>query len=181
MAGQSIISVALAIAAQSLSMFASLLTLRRTVAGQSTTTATGAIVAHGLQMLLSLPIKPCRVACLTTKPLLAIALRVTNVTFSANSAQNGGAIYSDGSFSGNVAPLLTNAILWNNTASNLGNQLYNVAAKPTISYTLIASATNEIFNDHSSVIWGDTILNADPALCRCRGWRPLSAKRFASH
>ncbi|HHW86963.1 MAG TPA: hypothetical protein GX400_12230, partial [Chloroflexi bacterium] len=77
-----------------------------------------------------------------------------NVTFSGNQAtDSGGAMYNDGSSSGTSRPSLVNVILWGNAASN-GAQLYNYAAAPVLSHTLIPSTTADIYNDNSTITWG---------------------------
>ena len=62
-------------------------------------------------------------------------------------------MYNDGRGSGGVSsPALTNVILWGNSASNSGSQLYNNSANPTISYSLVQGGWNGsgIFNNNSS-------------------------------
>ncbi len=88
---------------------------------------------------------------------------LTNVTFSGNQATfGGGGMYSDGHNGGNSSPALTNVILWGNTAST-GNQLYNEDATPVLSYTLVQSGTNDIYNTgNTSVTYGAGILTGDP-------------------
>ena len=56
---------------------------------------------------------------------------VTNCTFSGNEggSSGGGAIYNY-----NSTAVLTNCILWGNTATN-GDQIWNSTATPTISYS----------------------------------------------
>ena len=55
-----------------------------------------------------------------------------------------------------------NSIIWGNVAETLGNQLYNIDAALVLSYTLIQSGTNDVYNDSSIVTYGAGILTADP-------------------
>ena len=113
---------------------------------------------------------------------------LTNVLFSGNQAQDGSGMFNQASSAGisnpaltnvtlggnqadwrgggmvnvNSQPALTNVIIWGNTAVS-GTQLYNAQAAPVLSYTLIQSGTNGIYNDNdSNVIYGDGILTSDP-------------------
>jgi predicted outer membrane repeat protein len=58
---------------------------------------------------------------------------LVNTTVSDNSANDGGGIYNRT----NSNPSLTNLILWNNTASNVGDEIFNSSSTPVISYSLI--------------------------------------------
>jgi len=60
-----------------------------------------------------------------------------NVTFSENqAANNGGALYNQEWIGvANVSPVLTNCIVWGNTATAGGAQIYNSYATPTISFS----------------------------------------------
>ncbi len=85
---------------------------------------------------------------------------LTNVTLSGNYAGLGGGMYNEGS-----NPTLINVILWGNYADsggNDGNELYNDNAAPVLSYTLVATATGDIYNDTSTVTYGDGMLYTDP-------------------
>jgi hypothetical protein len=82
--------------------------------------------------------------------------KLVNVIFTGNSADAGGGIYNTDygnptlinvTFSGNVAdyggamfnfisgPVLTNCILWDNTASSGGSQIHNSSSTPTVFYS----------------------------------------------
>ena len=61
---------------------------------------------------------------------------LTNVTFSGNSADYGGAMYNDG-LNGASSPSLSNVILWGNTAVISGSQMYNSDASVTITTSLV--------------------------------------------
>jgi len=57
-----------------------------------------------------------------------------------------------------------------NTATGDGAQLFNNAATPVLSYTLIQSSTNDIYNDTGgSVTYGPGILTADPLFVDAAG------------
>lgn len=55
------------------------------------------------------------------------SVQLSNVTFTGNGAKFGGALYNDGRASGNVHPVLRNVILWGDTASTNGPEIYNDA------------------------------------------------------
>ena len=59
---------------------------------------------------------------------------IVNATFSGNTADRGGAMYNDG---GAAEPEIVNSILWGNIASTSGDEIYNDAASPTLTYTII--------------------------------------------
>jgi hypothetical protein len=40
------------------------------------------------------------------------------------------------------SPIVTNCILWGNTATNLGNEIYNDASTPVVSYSCIEGGLN---------------------------------------
>ena len=79
--------------------------------------------------------------------------RITNVTFYANAAGNGGGVYNDGS-GGTCQPVLTNVILWNNTATSSGAQMFNAYAAPTLSYSLVQGGSSGIYNYNSTLTDG---------------------------
>ena len=87
---------------------------------------------------------------------------LVNVTFSGNSATYGGAMANYSDNGGTNTPSLNNVIVWSNTAV-VGTQLYNFTATPSISYSLIQSDTNAIFNSiGSSLLYGPNVLTSDP-------------------
>ena len=86
---------------------------------------------------------------------------LSNVTFFGNRADYGGAVVNIGE-DGVSSPRLNNVILWGNTASISGTQLYNVVATPALSYTVIQSDSNAIYNENAGVIYGPNILVDDP-------------------
>ena len=71
-------------------------------------------------------------------------------------------MYNDGSNSGNSSPSLSNVILWGNSASSRGHQLFNQYTSLTLSYTLIQSGTKDIYNNNSTVTYGSGIFTDDP-------------------
>ncbi|MES3629919.1 MAG: choice-of-anchor Q domain-containing protein, partial [Longimonas sp.] len=84
--------------------------------------------------------------------------QIINATFTRNSANtNGGAIYGDES-----APVITNAILWNNTAGS-GDEIYNFGATPTLRHTLIEGGVNGpgVGGNSNNIDGGDN-LGVDP-------------------
>ena len=87
--------------------------------------------------------------------------KLINVTFSGNYADYGGGMYNSAQ-NGSSSPEMINVIVWGNKASGSGNQLYNFYASPVLSYTLIQSGTNDIYNDNSTVTYGADILTVDP-------------------
>jgi hypothetical protein len=60
---------------------------------------------------------------------------LTNVTFSGNAANNGGAMYNHGASSGSSSPQLTNVIFSGNAAFGfgIGGAMYNADSNPTLS------------------------------------------------
>jgi hypothetical protein len=83
--------------------------------------------------------------------------RLTNVTFSANSAEWGGGMYNGGSI-----PTLTNCILWGNTASNAGAQIYNTSSStPTISYSDVQDGC-PLYSNCSDLLDADPLFVRDP-------------------
>ena len=84
----------------------------------------------------------------TSSPSLA------NVTFTGNAADYGGAMYNQGDDGASVVHL-ANVILWDNTATYDGDQLYNYFATSDIRYTLIASTAESINDDYDgTTTWG---------------------------
>jgi len=92
---------------------------------------------------------------------------LTNVTFSGNHAINGGGgMFNNGrtEFSSSAAsnPTLINVILWGNDAES-GDEMYNDHANPALSYTLVLTDSDNIYNSSSSVVtYGPGILHDDP-------------------
>lgn len=100
---------------------------------------------------------------------------IINSTFVANKAGfgsgsgNAGAIYTDGKdgFGGNgdAEPTLKNLILWDNRATNAGDQMYNLGAgaNPTISHSILEGGLGAISeNSSSSTTDGGGNLDKDP-------------------
>jgi hypothetical protein len=58
---------------------------------------------------------------------------LTNVTFSANSANFGGGMLNNNL--GN--PLIRNTIFWSNTAASVGGQIYNISSTPKVLISVI--------------------------------------------
>jgi hypothetical protein len=93
---------------------------------------------------------------------------LTNVTFGGNIANGtlghmgGGGLYN---YQGST-PILVNSVLWGNVATGgNGHQVLNTnSSGSTLSYTLIQSGTNDIYNYDvgSDVIFGLNILTDDP-------------------
>jgi len=84
---------------------------------------------------------------------------ITNCTFSQNSADKGGAIYSTGS----STPKITNSIFWGNTATT-GKQIYldGTTAKPEFKYNLIEGGYTAIGLGNGAAlgeIWEGNITN----------------------
>ena len=68
----------------------------------------------------------------TSSPTLA------NATLTGNTAAFGGAVYSSASGSGTSVPDIVNTILWDNTATDTGNDVYSTnGAVPVVRYTLV--------------------------------------------
>jgi len=65
--------------------------------------------------------------------------KLTNVVISGNYANSGGGIYNFGL--GNISPVLTNCILWNNAAPSDSIISENDASTTTITYSIIQSGT----------------------------------------
>jgi predicted outer membrane repeat protein len=79
---------------------------------------------------------------------------LTNVTFSGNTASDGGGIYNQAS-----NPALTNVILWDNTADNSGDNIYNNPGKPIIKFSDIqgSGGSGSGWDDALGEDWGDNI------------------------
>jgi predicted outer membrane repeat protein len=60
-----------------------------------------------------------------------------NVTFNDNHAGYGGAMYNDSFPSGTSLPQLTNVILWGDSASALGPEIYNYGATTSIDHSVV--------------------------------------------
>lgn len=65
---------------------------------------------------------------------------LTHVTFSANQASRGGAIFNAGGSANplNAGPIIRNVILWGNSASQAGAEIFNQSAQPVIHASVIA-------------------------------------------
>lgn len=85
---------------------------------------------------------------------------IINCTISGNSAQQGGALYNAGynaSYTSDVT--VVNSILWNNTATDSGNEIYNNAfGSVTITYSDVEGGATGTGN-----------INADPQFVRAAG------------
>jgi hypothetical protein len=64
----------------------------------------------------------------------------TNCSFSINTAERGGATFNIVSNFGTCNPLFTNSILWGNTATDTGNEVYNLNATATFSFCTISGS-----------------------------------------
>ncbi len=84
---------------------------------------------------------------------------LVNVTFNANSAGQGGAIYDNGD-TGTCNPTLTNVILWGDTASTAGSEIFNYLATTTIAYSVVEGGCAAI----TDAICGAGNLDTDPLL-----------------
>ena len=84
-----------------------------------------------------------------------------NATFVANQALvSGGAMYNDGTTGGSANPTLTNVILWADIGMVSGAEIFNVAAFPSISYSVVAGGCITIPGN----ICGLGNLSTDPKL-----------------
>ncbi len=85
--------------------------------------------------------------------------RIVNATLTGNTAAFGGAVYSSASGSGSSVPGMVNTILWDNTATDTGNDVYSTnGAAPAVRFTLVAGGcpTDADCGD------GSTLLTEDP-------------------
>ena len=72
-------------------------------------------------------------------------LSVTNATFRGNTAIEGGALYNTACGAGPcTTQVLTNCILWSNSASGSGDEILNFTFGPTISYSNIGGSGGSI-------------------------------------
>jgi predicted outer membrane repeat protein len=60
-----------------------------------------------------------------------------NVTFHGNTADFGGAMSNSGASSGHSSPSLVNVILWGDTATTSGNEIYNDSATTGINHSVV--------------------------------------------
>ena len=75
---------------------------------------------------------------------LASSPELTNCTISYNSASfRGGGIFNDGSSS----PTIKNSIIWGNSASISGNQMYIFDGTTTLDYSCYSNENNDVFNN----------------------------------
>ena len=88
---------------------------------------------------------------------------VTGCTFTGNSAGRGGGMYSY-SLTQNSSPIVSNCVLWGNTASSEGNEIYNQGTNitPIISYCDIAGCLGGGAWDTSLGTDGGGNIDADP-------------------
>ncbi|MBX3000132.1 MAG: hypothetical protein KF893_16540 [Caldilineaceae bacterium] len=86
--------------------------------------------------------------------------QLINVTFANNDALQGGGLYNANSPIADSATL-HNSILWGNTASSGGNQIYNQSANPTLHYTLFANGGNDVSGNPNNPASSNN-LNSDP-------------------
>jgi predicted outer membrane repeat protein len=86
--------------------------------------------------------------------------QLINVTFANNDALQGGGLYNANSPIADSATL-HNSILWGNTASSGGNQIYNQGANPTLHYTLFANGGNDVSGSPNNPASSNN-LNSDP-------------------
>lgn len=83
---------------------------------------------------------------------------LTNVSFSLNSADQGGALYNN-AFPGQInnipyrsTTVLTNVILWGDSAASAGPEIYNDDTDLTISYSVIEGGIGTITNTNTGTI-----------------------------
>ena len=79
-----------------------------------------------------------------------------NCTFFNNNGWNGGAVNNSGISGAIVSPTITNCILWGNSASNSGDNIYNDGANPIITYSLIEGGYSGTGNINADPIFADT-------------------------
>ncbi len=84
----------------------------------------------------------------------------TNVTFSGNHADNGGAVANSTSVSGISSPIFTDVILWGDTADSGSPEIFDNAATPTISYSVVQGGCASI----TGASCGSGNLSTDPKL-----------------
>ncbi len=107
---------------------------------------------------------------------------IINCTFTNNNAGTGGAIYNNSySASTSCTPTIVNSILWGNTATTEGNEIYNFTSSsiPTISYSDVEGGvtsiqyavdggnninTNPLFARGSSLLYPFSITESSPCL-----------------
>lgn len=89
------------------------------------------------------------------------SLTVKNCTFYGLSARSGGAIYSKGDTDDASHLTLDNCILWGNTASHQGSQIYLTQTDAIISYSIIQGGKAGIGGD-GTVWWNPSNLVSDP-------------------
>jgi len=90
--------------------------------------------------------------------------QIIGSSFTRNAAAFGGAIYING-FLEESSPQIVNTILWDNTASDEGNEIYNFGSgsNPTLAHTLIEGGLGGISeNFESSTTDGGNNIDADP-------------------
>ncbi len=94
------------------------------------------------------------------------AIAVSNCTFSLNSASRGGAFLN---YLG-VSPRIVNCVLWGNTASSSGNQIYNDIATPVLGYCDVEGGIGGIVNvGGASVTDGGGNIGSDPLFADADG------------
>lgn len=88
---------------------------------------------------------------------------LSNVTFSSNTADGGGAMFNDGN-QGNSSPVLSNIILWNDTATAESPEIFNSGATPSIDHSVIQGSGGSTSWDTSLGTDGGGNIDADPLL-----------------
>jgi parallel beta-helix repeat protein len=83
---------------------------------------------------------------------------LTNCTISNNSAEDGGGIYNYS----NSSPILKNSIIWGNTATSNGKQIYNNDETTTLNYSCYSNETNDIYNDNGTFTATNNNITSDP-------------------
>ncbi|PEN05110.1 hypothetical protein CRI93_13920 [Longimonas halophila] len=85
------------------------------------------------------------------------SLQIVGATFTGNSADRGGALYSQ-----MISVEIANTILWGNTASSNGNEIFNEALTLTLAHTLIEEGIAGIVGFGSSINDEGGNLDTDP-------------------
>ncbi len=90
--------------------------------------------------------------------------QITNCTFSANTANGGGGIYNDGSAS-DCNPVLTDCVLYGNSASHNGGAMYNLGRRATPTLTRCSFIDNSVPGGGGGAMRNN--LGGSPTLTNC--------------